>query len=218
MLRRPGGGDVEAFGGQFAQHVGAESRLRERVQGAGAAVADLVEAGRPADVGDGAVPGVHEVPYHRRAVEQAQRLAGRAVDVVHVVGGGTRNALLCRLTAGACGLPVVAGPAEAAAFGNVLVQARAHGLVGDRAGMRRLPARTRSLTRYEPRGDAAAWRRGGRPGPGSAPHREVARPGPGRQRGSLPPRRDRSRPPPPGAERPDRHARSGPGSPAPLPA
>lgn len=62
---------------------------------------------------------------HRRAVLDAQRLAGHPVDVVHVVGGGARNALLCRLTADACGLPVVAGPAEAAAFGNVLVQARA---------------------------------------------------------------------------------------------
>jgi rhamnulokinase len=43
----------------------------------------------------------------------------------------------------------------------VLVQARAHGLVGDRAGMRRLLARTQRLTRYEPRGDAAAWRAAG---------------------------------------------------------
>ncbi|WNM33154.1 rhamnulokinase family protein [Streptomyces sp. Li-HN-5-11] len=95
---------------------------------------------------------------HRRAVTDAQRLAGHAVDVVHVVGGGTRNALLCQLTADACGLPVVAGPTEAAALGNVLVQARAQGLVGDRAEMRRLLSRTQSLTRYEPRGDAAAWR------------------------------------------------------------
>ncbi|WP_180686417.1 rhamnulokinase [Streptomyces gossypiisoli] len=95
---------------------------------------------------------------HRRAVEDAQRLAGHAVDVVHVVGGGVRNALLCQLTADACGLPVVAGPTEAAAFGNVLVQARAHGLVGDRADMRRLLGRTQPLTRYEPRGDTAPWR------------------------------------------------------------
>jgi rhamnulokinase len=62
-------------------------------------------------------------------------------------------------TADACGLPVVAGPTEAAALGPVLVQARTHGLTGDRAdGMRSLPARTQRLTRYEPRGDAAAWR------------------------------------------------------------
>ncbi|GAA2544049.1 MULTISPECIES: rhamnulokinase [Streptomyces] len=94
---------------------------------------------------------------HRKAVEDAQRLAGHAVDVVHVVGGGTRNALLCQLTADACGLPVVSGPTEAAALGNVLVQARAHGLVGDLAGMRRLLVRTQSLTRYEPRGGTQRW-------------------------------------------------------------
>ncbi|MEU3853563.1 rhamnulokinase family protein [Streptomyces sp. NPDC029554] len=95
---------------------------------------------------------------HRKAVEDAQRLAGHAVDVVHVVGGGTRNALLCQLTADACGLPVVAGPAEAAALGNVLVQARAHGLVGDLAGMRRLLGRTQPLVRYAPRGGTGRWR------------------------------------------------------------
>jgi rhamnulokinase len=95
---------------------------------------------------------------HRKAVEDAQRLAGHPVDVVHVVGGGTRNALLCQLTADACGLPVVAGPTEAAALGNVLVQARSHGLVGDLAGGRRLLTRTQPLTRYEPRGDTAPWR------------------------------------------------------------
>ncbi|MFE6411983.1 rhamnulokinase family protein [Streptomyces sp. NPDC057837] len=95
---------------------------------------------------------------HRKAVEDAQRLAGQPADVVHVVGGGTRNALLCQLTADACGLPVVAGPTEAAALGNVLVQARAHGLIGDLAGMRDLLARTQPLTRYEPRGGTERWR------------------------------------------------------------
>ncbi|WP_425585756.1 rhamnulokinase [Streptomyces longisporus] len=95
---------------------------------------------------------------HRRAVEDAQRLAGHPVDVVHVVGGGTRNALLCQLTADACGLPVVAGPTEAAALGNVLVQARTHGLVGDLPSGRRLLTRTQPLTHYEPRGDTARWR------------------------------------------------------------
>ncbi|MET9154846.1 rhamnulokinase family protein [Streptomyces griseoflavus] len=94
---------------------------------------------------------------HRRAVEDAQRLAGRSADVVHIVGGGTRNALLCQLTADACGLPVVSGPTEAAALGNVLVQARAHGMVGDLAGMRRLLTRTQPLTRYEPRGGTRPW-------------------------------------------------------------
>ncbi|WP_326718753.1 rhamnulokinase [Streptomyces sp. NBC_00243] len=95
---------------------------------------------------------------HRRAVTEAQALADHPVDVVHIVGGGARNDLLCQLTADACGLPVVAGPAEAAALGNVLVQARAHGLVGDRTSMRRLLARTQPLRRYEPTGDAGVWR------------------------------------------------------------
>ncbi|MFF3346237.1 rhamnulokinase family protein [Streptomyces sp. NPDC002779] len=95
---------------------------------------------------------------HRRAVADAQRLADRPVDVVYVVGGGTRNALLCQLTADACGLPVVAGPTEAAALGNVLVQARPHGLVRDLMDGRQLLTRTQPLTRYEPRGDTARWR------------------------------------------------------------
>ncbi|MFE0137159.1 rhamnulokinase family protein [Streptomyces sp. NPDC059037] len=97
---------------------------------------------------------------HRQAIEDAQRLTGRSVDVVHIVGGGARNALLCQLTADACGLPVVAGPAEAAALGNVLVQARAHGLTADRHEMRALLARTQPLTHYEPTGDRrtrSAW-------------------------------------------------------------
>ncbi|MGW1981422.1 rhamnulokinase [Streptomyces collinus] len=95
---------------------------------------------------------------HRRAVADARRLADRPVDVVYVVGGGTRNALLCQLTADACGLPVVAGATEAAALGNVLVQARADGLAGDLADMRALLARTQPLIRYLPRGGTARWR------------------------------------------------------------
>ncbi|SOD98125.1 rhamnulokinase [Blastococcus haudaquaticus] len=67
---------------------------------------------------------------YRRTVRQAAELCGRDVEVVHLVGGGARNALLCQLTADACGLPVVAGPVEAAALGNALVQARAGGVVG----------------------------------------------------------------------------------------
>ncbi|GGS23699.1 carbohydrate kinase [Streptomyces aureoverticillatus] len=106
---------------------------------------------------------------HRRAIEEAQRLADHPVDVVYVVGGGARNRLLCQLTADACGVPVVAGPAEAAALGNVLVQARAQGLVHDRAGMRELVVRTQPLTRYDPSPgrDADAWEAADRrlPGP-----------------------------------------------------
>ncbi|MEU4148827.1 rhamnulokinase family protein [Streptomyces sp. NPDC026659] len=97
---------------------------------------------------------------HRRAVLDAQRLADHPVDVVHLVGGGARNDLLCQLTADACELPLVAGPAEAAALGNVLVQSRTHGDIGPTlTGMRALVADTQPLKRYEPRGAPEAWRR-----------------------------------------------------------
>ncbi|MFH9736500.1 rhamnulokinase family protein [Streptomyces roseolus] len=94
---------------------------------------------------------------HRRTLRQAAELAGRAISRVHLVGGGSRNDLLCQLTADATGLPVVAGPTEATALGNILVQARTAGLVGDLADMRRLIASTQHLRHYPPRGDAAAW-------------------------------------------------------------
>jgi rhamnulokinase len=95
---------------------------------------------------------------YRRAVVDAQRLSGRSVDVVHLVGGGARNVLLCQLTADACGLPLEAGPVEATALGNVLVQARALGAVApDRWDMRRLLRATQPTTRYEPNGDRRLW-------------------------------------------------------------
>lgn len=95
---------------------------------------------------------------HRRTVRDAVALSGHEVDVVHVVGGGARNALLCRLTADACGLPVVAGPVEAAALGNALVQARALGVVdGGLRELRALVAATQDLTHHTPSGDEAAW-------------------------------------------------------------
>jgi rhamnulokinase len=88
---------------------------------------------------------------YRRTVRQAAALSGAAVDVVHLVGGGAQNALLCQLTANACELPVVAGPVEAAAYGNVLVQARAAGVVsGGRSELRSLLRGTETTT-YLPR-------------------------------------------------------------------
>jgi rhamnulokinase len=96
-------------------------------------------------------------------VREAQHLSGHEVDVVHVVGGGARNALLCQLTADACGLPVVAGPVEATALGNVLVQARALGVLsGDLAALRSLLTRTQNLVTYSPRGATADWDAGER--------------------------------------------------------
>jgi rhamnulokinase len=85
-------------------------------------------------------------------VHDAARLSGRTVDIVHAVGGGAQNALLCQLLADEAGLPVIAGPVEATAIGNLLVQARAYGtLTGDLDELRRLVRETQLLTRYEPR-------------------------------------------------------------------
>jgi rhamnulokinase len=85
-------------------------------------------------------------------VRQAEDLAGLAVDVIHVVGGGSQNELLCQLTADAADLPVVAGPAEATALGNVLVQARAADAVPDSLeATRALIATSVPRRRYEPR-------------------------------------------------------------------
>ncbi len=86
-----------------------------------------------------------------RTVHEAVELSGHEVDVIHLVGGGALNELLCRLTARAAGLPVLAGPVEATALGNVLVQARAAGVLsGDLGDLRALLRRTQELKRYEP--------------------------------------------------------------------
>jgi rhamnulokinase len=70
---------------------------------------------------------------------------------VHIVGGGSQNTLLCQLTANRTGRPVLAGPVEATAVGNVLIQGRAAGLVqGDLAELRALVAKTFPPAEYEP--------------------------------------------------------------------
>jgi rhamnulokinase len=96
---------------------------------------------------------------YRRTIGQLQALSDRQVETVHIVGGGARNALLCQLTADACGLPVIAGPVEATALGNILVQARAMG-AGPTGldGMRALVRATHRLRHFTPAvGDARAW-------------------------------------------------------------
>lgn len=86
------------------------------------------------------------------AVAKASELSGKTVSVIHIVGGGSQNELLCQLTADRAGLPVLAGPVEATAVGNVLVQARAQGLVtGSLESLRALVASAFSPKRYEPR-------------------------------------------------------------------
>lgn len=86
------------------------------------------------------------------AAATAGRLGGVQVQTIHIVGGGALNALLCQRTADRAGLPVLAGPVEATALGNILVQARAAGLVsGSLEALRDLVARTHAPRRFTPR-------------------------------------------------------------------
>jgi rhamnulokinase len=90
---------------------------------------------------------------YARSIRAAAELSGTTVSVVHLVGGGSQNSLLCQLTADATGLPVLAGPVEATAIGNVLVQARSLGWVsGNLEALRALVVASFPVTRYEPRG------------------------------------------------------------------
>ncbi|MBK0417455.1 rhamnulokinase [Leucobacter sp. CSA1] len=87
-----------------------------------------------------------------QAAHRAAELGGTRIEAIHLVGGGSLNELLCRLTADRAGLPVIAGPVEATAIGNVLVQARALGAVdADRWALRHLVARHETVRRYDPR-------------------------------------------------------------------
>ena len=96
----------------------------------------------------------------RQAVRDAVRLTGRPVRTVHVVGGGVANALFCQLVADACQLPVVAGPTEAACWGNTLIQARALGVAGATLPeLRSLVRQGVRLTAYQPEAPDQAWDR-----------------------------------------------------------
>ena len=92
---------------------------------------------------------------YRSVLEDLAGITGRRPSALHVVGGGSRNALLCQYAADACGIPVIAGPVEATALGNALMQGIASGAIGDLAQGREIIRRSSVLQRYEPRSDAA---------------------------------------------------------------
>ncbi|CED89934.1 rhamnulokinase [Actinomyces succiniciruminis] len=94
---------------------------------------------------------------YRRAVREASDLSGKRVGVLHMVGGGISNRLLCQLAADATGLKVVAGPAEGTALGNIVVAARGAGLIeGDLTALRKLVRASCDITEYAPDPAAAA--------------------------------------------------------------
>lgn len=93
---------------------------------------------------------------YREVLEGIEFLTGERVEVIHVVGGGSKNALLNQFTASACGRPVVAGPTEATALGNVLIQARAAGDIGTLADIRSVVRDSSEIRTFEPC-DTAVW-------------------------------------------------------------
>lgn len=93
---------------------------------------------------------------YRDVLQGIERLTGETVEVIHIVGGGCKNALLNQFTADACGKPVIAGPVEATALGNVLIQARAAGAVGTLADIRGVVRASTELETFQPR-NTARW-------------------------------------------------------------
>ncbi|HEY3397939.1 MAG TPA: rhamnulokinase family protein [Armatimonadota bacterium] len=93
---------------------------------------------------------------YRHGLEQFGRILGRRFEVLHIVGGGCQNALLCQLAADALQLPVTAGPVEATVAGNLLVQALGRGQLASVAELREVVRRSFAPLWYEPRGNLDA--------------------------------------------------------------
>jgi rhamnulokinase len=93
---------------------------------------------------------------YRSTLEGMEDILGRKIQAIHIVGGGCQNELLNQMTADACGRPVIAGPIEATAMGNVLVQAMATGDIKNLAEARQVVRESFAVKRFEPR-DTKPW-------------------------------------------------------------
>ena len=94
---------------------------------------------------------------YRLVLEQIEQVTGAPIDTVHVIGGGSRNDFLCQLTADVSRRRVLAGPAEAAALGNVLVQMQAFGEVSSLTEMREVVRTSTEIRAFEPDPAADRW-------------------------------------------------------------
>lgn len=92
----------------------------------------------------------------RQTLAELRQLQPKPVNRIHVLGGGCRNTMLCRMIAGATGLPVLAGPVEGTATGNILVQAMAGGLIDSLSAGRAVIRNSFDIAEYEP-ADGGAW-------------------------------------------------------------
>ncbi len=79
-----------------------------------------------------------------------REVSGQPIELLHVIGGGSRNALLNQFTASAINLPVIAGPVECTALGNILMQARAAGYVDSLDSLREIVGKNVETTRFDP--------------------------------------------------------------------
>ncbi len=93
---------------------------------------------------------------YRWAIERLESMLSTRISTIHVVGGGSKNSLLCQFTADACNRPVYAGPAEATAIGNILMQAVGRAQLASIAELRSVVAHSFPVKVYEPR-DSASW-------------------------------------------------------------
>lgn len=93
---------------------------------------------------------------YRFTLERLEDLLGKKIEVIHIVGGGTKNELLNQMTASACGRTVLAGPVEATGIGNILVQAIAIGAVANLDELRQIVRDSFEVKQYEP-ADAGKW-------------------------------------------------------------
>lgn len=96
---------------------------------------------------------------YRQVLDNLKELSANPIDVLHVIGGGSKNDLLNQFTASATGVSVVAGPSEATAIGNIMVQAVASGAVESVAAVRNSLSKSSELKQYEPQ-DSEAWKAG----------------------------------------------------------
>ncbi|HBG77451.1 MAG TPA: rhamnulokinase [Phycisphaerales bacterium] len=88
--------------------------------------------------------------YYRETLEKIEEITKQKIDTLHIVGGGIKNELLCQFTADATGKKVVAGPVEATAMGNIMIQAMATGQIKSVAAGRALVAKSFDLKVYQP--------------------------------------------------------------------
>jgi rhamnulokinase len=91
---------------------------------------------------------------YRWVLEHLEQMLGTQLDPIHIVGGGTQNELLSQLTADCTGRVVLAGPVEATAMGNLLMQAKALGYIGSLSELRAVVRRTCDVKRFEPHPDS----------------------------------------------------------------